>query len=162
MKRKYLTVALLLFTICLYAQQSGNPMPIKVDFREGLIVFTIPPPYHTQNIRPMAVPGYVTSIRTMVMQQYSPSKDEILSELEERTSNVPVATNNETRLAFAKDVALYIYISNNNTTRLPEKARQAIETWNTEADAYAIKTEIGLVKDYIQFGDQIMEERDAR
>jgi len=162
MKRKYLTVALLLFTICLYAQQPGNPMPIKVDFREGLIVFTIPPPYHTQNIRPMAVPGYVTSIRTMVMQQYSPSKDEILSELEERTSNVPVATNNETRLAFAKDVALYIYISNNNTTRLPEKARQAIETWNTEADAYAIKTEIGLVKDYIQFGDQIMEEGDAR
>jgi hypothetical protein len=162
MKRIYSTVALLLLTICLYAQQSGNPMPIKVDFREGLIVFTIPPPYHTQNIRPMAVPGYVTSMRTMVMQQYSPAKDEILSELEERTSNVPGTTNNETRLAFAKDVALFIYISNNNTTKLPEKAREAIEIWNTDSDAYAIKTEIGLVKDYIQFGDQIMEEGDAR
>jgi len=111
MKRIYTTVALLLLTICLFAQQPGKQMPIKVDFREGLIVFTIPPPYHTQNIRPMAVPGYVTSMRTMVMQQYSPSKDEMLRVLEERTANLPVAADNETRLAFAKDVALYIYIS---------------------------------------------------
>lgn len=161
MKRKYLTVALLLFTICLYAQQPGNPMPIKVDFRQGLIVFTIPPPYHTQNIRPMAVPGYVTSMRTMVMQQYSPSKDEMLRVLEEKTASMPVAADNETRLSFAKDVALYIYISNNNTTKLPEKARHAIETWNTDADAYAIKTEIGLVKDYIQFGDEMTEKGEA-
>ncbi|MBW6491091.1 MAG: hypothetical protein K0B15_07855 [Lentimicrobium sp.] len=162
MKRIYSTVAFLLIAICLYAQQSGNLMPIKVDFREGLIVFTIPPPYHTQNIRPMSVPGFVTSIRTMVMQQYSPSKDEMLSELEARTSNMPVGANNETRLAFAKDVALYIYISNNNTTKLPEKARQAIETWNTDSYANAICTGIGLVKDYIRFGDQMTEKSKKR
>jgi hypothetical protein len=162
MKRIYSTIALLLLTICLFAQQSGNPLPIKVDFREGLIVFTIPPPYHTQNIRPMAVPGFVTSIRTMVMQQYSPSKDELLRVLEVRTAGVPDAADNETRLAFAKDVALYIYISNNNTTKLPEKARQAIETWNTAPETYAIRTQIGLVKDYIQFGDQMTEEGDAK
>lgn len=137
-------------------------MPIKVDFREGLIVFTIPPPYHTQNIRPMAVPGFVTSLRTMVMQQYSPSKDELLRVLEERIAGVPVAADNETRLAFAKDVALYIYISNNNTTKLPEKARQAIETWNSAPETYAIRTQIGLVKDYIVFGDQMTEKRDAQ
>ncbi|MCB9014166.1 MAG: hypothetical protein H6541_00060 [Lentimicrobiaceae bacterium] len=160
MKKELLVIVLIFIALTSYSQQ-GNPLPIKVDFRQGLIVFTIPPPYHTQNIRPMAVPGYVTSMRTMVMQQYSPAKDEILSELEERTSNVPGTTNNETRLAFAKDVALYIYISNNNTTKLPEKARQAIETWNTDADAYAIKTEIGLVKDYIQFGDEMTEKGEA-
>jgi hypothetical protein len=162
MKRIYTTVALLLLTICLFAQQPGKQMPIKVDFREGLIVFTIPPPYHTQNIRPMAVPGYVTSMRTMVMQQYSPSKDEMLRVLEERTANLPVAADNETRLAFAKDVALYIYISNNNTSKLPEKARWAIETWNTAPETYAIRIQIGLVKDYIQFGDLLTEEGNAK
>jgi hypothetical protein len=162
MKRIYSTIALLLLTICLFAQQPENPMPIKVDFKEGLIVFTIPPPYHTQNIRPMAVPGFVTSLRTMVMQKYSPSKDELLRVLEERTAGVPVAADNENRLAFAKDVALYIYISNNNTTKLPAKARQAIETWITAPEAYAIRAQIGLVKEYIQFGDQMTEEGDAK
>ncbi|HCT71970.1 MAG TPA: hypothetical protein DF409_14375 [Bacteroidales bacterium] len=162
MKRIYLTVALLLLTICLFAQQSGKQMPIKVDFREGLIVFTIPPPYHTPNIRPMAVPGFVTSMRTMVMQQYSPSKDEMLRVLEERTANLPVAADNEARLSFAKDVALYVYISNNNTSKLPEKARQAIETWINAPETYAIRTQIGLVKDYIMFGDLLTDKGDPK
>ncbi|MCB9023934.1 MAG: hypothetical protein H6542_05215 [Lentimicrobiaceae bacterium] len=160
MKKELLVIVLIFIALTSYSQQ-GNPMPIKVDFREGLIVFTIPPPYHTQNIRPMAVPGYVTSMRTMVQQKYSPTKDEMLRVLEERTASMPVAADNETRLSFAKDVALYIYISNNNTTKLPEKVRQAIETWNTDADAYAIKREIGLVKDYIQFGDEMTEKGEA-
>lgn len=137
-------------------------MPIKVDFREGLIVFTIPPPYHTPNIRPMAVPGFVTSMRTMVMQQYSPSKDEMLRVLEERTANLPVAADNEARLSFAKDVALYVYISNNNTSKLPEKARQAIETWINAPETYAIRTQIGLVKDYIMFGDLLTDKGDPK
>lgn len=162
MKRIYSAVALLLLTICLFAQQSENPLPIKVDFREGLIVFTIPPPYHTQNIRPMAVPGFVTSMRTMVQQEYSPKKDELLRVLEERTAGVPVAADNETRLAFAKDVALYLYISNNNTTKLPEKARKTIEAWNSAPETYAIRTQIGLVKEYIGFGDQMTEKGDAK
>jgi len=161
MKKKFLTIALIFSALLSYSQQNTS-LPIKVDFREGLIVFTIPPPYHTPNIRPMAVPGFVTSLRTMVMQQYSPSKDEMLRVLEERTANLPVAADNEARLSFAKDVALYIYISNNNTSKLPEKARQAIETWNIATETYAIRTQIGLVKDYIMFGDQMTEDGNAK
>lgn len=56
----------------------------------------------------------------------------------------------------------YAYISNNNTSKLPEKARWAIETWNTAPETYAIRIQIGLVKDYIQFGDLLTEEGNAK
>lgn len=162
MKKIYLIIALFTLAICLFAQQTGNTLPVKVDFKEGLIVIIIPPPYHTQNIRPMAVPGFVTSIRTMIQQQYTPPKEVMIELLQKQITNEPQITDNEIKLKFAKEVALYIYLSNNNTTNLPDKARLAIRKWNSDADTYAIRNEIGLVNEYITFGDLITETGEAK
>ena len=158
--RKLISILVItMFSVNCLAQ--NDKIPFKVDFKEDLIVITIPYPYNTPDIRPIAVPGFIFSIQTRQIQSFSPSKDEMIAILEKKLSTYPDELNNIELHEFLTNIVLYLYLRNNNSTNLSKENRQLLEEWSQQN--FTLKNEIELVKQYIKLADKITQEaQDSR
>jgi hypothetical protein len=154
MRKLILIMVVTIFSVNCLAQ--NDKIPFKVDFKEDLIVITIPYPYNTPDIRPVAVPGFIFSMQTRQIQPFSPSKSELIEILEKKLATYPDELNNVELHDFLTNIVLYLYLGNNNSTNLSKEARQLLEKWNQQN--LTLKNEIGLVNQYIKFADKITQE----
>lgn len=150
--RTYFLILISLVWSSSFAQ--NNRIPIEVKITNDLIVFTLPPPYHKAEYKPIAKPRFVAILRTLIMSEYNPSKKELLEMLKSNINNPPTANNDDERLAYLKNICLFIYLGNNNTLQLPAIARELISKWNAD-NAFKFSKEAKVVSDYIHFGDEM-------
>lgn len=153
-------VAILILSVFKSFSQEERILPIKVEFKDNLIVLTIPNPYNSTDIRPIAVPGFIFSMQTRQIQPFSPSKDEMIAMLEEKLAINPDGLNNGELHEFLTNIVLYLYLKNNNSTNLSKENRQLLEKWSQQN--LTLTNEIGLVNQYIKFADKITQEPQDR
>ncbi len=154
MRKLIIIMVVTIFSVNCLAQNDN--IPFKVDFKQDLIVITIPYPYNTPDIRPVAVPGFIFSMQTRQIQPFSPSKSELIAILEKELATYPDELNNVELHDFLANIVLYLYLGNNNSTNLSKEARLLLEKWNQQN--LTLKNEIGLVNQYIKFADKITQE----
>lgn len=150
--RTYFLILISLVWFSSLAQNSEIPIELKIT--NDLIVFTLPPPYHKAEYKPIAKPRFVATLRTLVMKEHNPSKKEMLEILQSNLAIPPAENSDEERLAYLKNICLFIYLGNNCTLQLPEITRELVSKWTAD-DAFRFIKEAKLVSDYISFGDEM-------
>lgn len=151
MKTIFLMVILVVAGLKAMPQDNSGQLPIETQFTNGLIVFTLPSPYSSPSFRPMAIPRFVTTLRTMKVHPNTLSKDELIAELKKRLSVTIDEANQTESLDYLKNIALFIYISNNNTSNIPQQSRTALDEWNKSNVSF--KEELKLVAEYLKMAD---------
>lgn len=134
-----------------FTQDIESQLPIGTKFSNGLIIFTLPSAYHTAQFRPLAVPRFVTTRRTMQLSAGTPDHDALIALLTARLSKPPKDNDRAETVNYLKDIALFIYLSNNNTTKLPLLARNLLSKW--EEKNISFREELKLVKEYLRLAD---------
>lgn len=132
-------------------QDNSVQLPIETQFTNGLIVFILPSPYSSPSFRPMAIPRFVTTLRTMKVHPNTLSKDELIAELNKRLTVSQENADRTEALDYLKNIALYIYLCNNNTLAIPHQARTALDKWNKVHISF--KEELKLVTEYLKMAD---------
>ena len=79
------------------------------------------------------------------------SKDELIDELKKRLTVSQENADRTEALDYLKNVALYIYLCNNNTSAIPQQARTALDEWNKANISF--KEELKLVTEYLKMAD---------
>jgi hypothetical protein len=144
-------VLLILVSLKAVSQENDIQIPINTEFKDGLIVFTLPTPYSSPEYRPVAVPRFVTTQRTMKVYPDSPTKDVLLKVLHQRISIPQDEANRTESVDYLKNIALYIYLSNNDVTLIPQLARTTLTGWSKANISF--KEELKLVTDYLRMAD---------
>lgn len=154
MRKITILVIFILTGLAALPQDNMVQIPIETEFKNGLIIFTLPSPYSSPEFRPMAIPRFVTTLRTLIVYPNTPSKDGLLIELQKRLSIPQEGTDKTEAIDYLKNIALYIYMSNNNVTNLPQKARTALNDWNKANISF--KEELKLVTEYLRMADGLV------
>lgn len=169
MKNTPLIIVFLLSVLSCFSQDQSNQLPeryivfndsimeIQTEFSNGLIIFTLPSPYNSTLYRPVAVPRFVTTRRTMKVCVNKLSKDEMLAQLIARLSKSPDKKDKAQSVNYLKDLALFIYLSNNNTVRLPQLSRNLIAEW--EKANISFKEELKLAMKYLSLADSFQQQQ---
>lgn len=153
MKTFFLMVILVVTGLQAMPQDYSGQLPIETQFTNGLIVFTLPSPYSSPSFRPMAIPRFVTTLRTMKVHPNTLSKDELIAELNKRLTVSQENADRTEALDYLKNIALYIYLCNNNTSAIPQQAKTALDEWNKANISF--KEELKLVTEYLKMADGI-------
>ncbi|HLN53843.1 MAG TPA: hypothetical protein VK212_09050 [Lentimicrobium sp.] len=132
-------------------QDNTTQIPIETEFKNGLIIFTLPSPYSSPEFRPMAIPRFVTTLRTLKVYPNTLSRVQLLEELQRRLSVTKEGSDNTEALDYLKNIALFIYLSNNNVTNLPSQARTNLNRWSKANISF--KEELKLVREYLRMAD---------
>ncbi|HLN52855.1 MAG TPA: hypothetical protein VK212_04050, partial [Lentimicrobium sp.] len=102
--------------------------------------------------RPMAIPRFVTTLRTLKVYPNTLSRVQLLDELQKRLSVIKESSDKTEALDYLKNIALYIYLSNNNVTNLPQQARTNLDRWSKANISF--KEELKLVTEYLRMADE--------
>jgi hypothetical protein len=147
----FVILATLLAPIYILAQE-GKELPIDVKLKKNNIVFTIPPPYNEPQYKPVAIPNFVIIHESQEIHEYRPAKNELLAQLEEELARVPLNEDRESEIEYLENIALYLYIADNNVKRLPNQARILTSEW---CQKETLQSEAGLIKRYIEAADSL-------
>ncbi len=153
MRKITLIIIVILSGLRAVPQDNNVQIPIETEFKNGMIIFTLPSPYSSPEYRPMAIPRFVTTLRTMKLPPYSPSKAELISELKRRLSVSQQKTDKDIAMEYLKNIALYIYLNNNDTSAIPQQARTSLAEWSKANISF--KEEVKLVVDYLKMADNM-------
>ncbi|MGE5316943.1 MAG: hypothetical protein ACM3ME_03025 [Chloroflexota bacterium] len=154
MRTFIVTCIIVILSINCFSQEEKS-IPFKVDFRDDLIIITIPQPYKFHDIRPVVVPRFIFAIRSMQSQTYSPSKEELITLLEDELQKEPDDSDNERLTEYLNNVVLFLYLNKHNSSNLPQQARGAVERFNRQN--LSMKKQINLVSQYIVFSDKMTQ-----
>lgn len=128
-------------------------LPIETTFKNGMILFTLPPAYNSPEYLPVAKPRYVHIQRTLVNKDYNPSFSELHEVLQSKLLITPL-NSSEDKISYLKLICLYIYTGNNNTTKLPAAAREHISDFMND-ESFKFREEAKLTADYLIFADNM-------
>ncbi len=151
---KLLTLLLLNFILCLpaFPQNADKQLPVTVEFSDNMILITLPRQYRDPSILPMTIPNFVQHLWTPKMAEFAPKKHEMVKMLILRLDQDPdVIAGHE--MDYIKNIALYLFLSNNDVNALPQKARVLLNEWNKANISF--KEEAKLVSDYLKMADSL-------
>jgi len=117
-----------------------------VNFQEENIVLDIPKDYFTLRTIVPELPRFVAVRKLNILVPPLPQKDLLLQTFHNYLTKSAGPADNYQRLDWLRVMALYIYFSNNDLSKLSSEVLTTLENWQTAPDTYIIRKEVKLVR----------------
>ncbi|MDY0103983.1 MAG: hypothetical protein RBS07_13695 [Lentimicrobium sp.] len=144
---------ILLFFIALsgisHAQQPIDSLYLWVNFQEENIVIDIPSEYFTLRTIVPQLPRFVAVRKLNMLVPPLPGKEKLLQSFATYFGKAAPSNNNQ-RLDWLRVMALYIYFSHNDLSKLQPEVLTTLENWQTAPETKGIQPEVGMVMEYLQ------------
>jgi hypothetical protein len=128
------------------AQQPIDSLYLWVNFQEENIVIDIPKDYFTLRTIVPQLPRFVAVRKLNILVPPLPQKDLLLQTFHNYLTKSADPADNYQRLDWLRVMALYIYFSRNDLSKLAPEVLTTLENWQTAPDTYIIRKEVKLVR----------------
>jgi len=128
------------------AQQPIDSLYLWVNFQKETIVIDIPKDYFTLRTVAPKLPRFVAVRKLNILVPPLPQNDLLLQTFHNYLTKTTEPVDNYERLDWLRVMALYLYFSRNDLSKLAPEVLTTLENWQTAPSTNIIRKEVELVK----------------
>lgn len=150
MKKTILFLFLITLASISRAQQPIDSLYLWVNFQKETIVIDIPKDYFTLRTVVPKLPGFVAVRKLNILVPPLPQNDLLLQSLHDYLTKTTEPADNYERLDWLRVMALYLYFSRNDLSKLAPEVLETLENWQTSSETFVIRKEAEMVLMWIK------------
>lgn len=150
MKKTILFLFLITLAGISRAQQPIDSLYLWVNFQKETIVIDIPKEYFTLRTVAPKLPGFVAVRKLNILVPPLPQNDLLLQSLHDYLTKTTEPADNYERLDWLRVMALYLYFSRNDLSKLAPEVLETLENWQTSSETFVIRKEAEMVLMWIK------------
>jgi hypothetical protein len=150
MKKTILFLFLITLAGISRAQQPIDSLYLWVNFQKETIVIDIPKDYFTLRTVVPKLPGFVAVRKLNILVPPLPQNDLLLQSLHDYLTKTTEPADNYERLDWLRVMALYLYFSRNDLSKLAPEVLETLENWQTSSETFVIRKEAEMVLMWIK------------
>lgn len=150
MKKTILFLFLITLAGISRAQQPIDSLYLWVNFQKETIVIDIPKDYFTLRTVAPKLPGFVAVRKLNILVPPLPQNDLLLQSLHDYLTKTTEPADNYERLDWLRVMALYLYFSRNDLSKLAPEVLETLENWQTSSETFVIRKEAEMVLMWIK------------
>lgn len=145
MKKTILFLFLITLAGISRAQQPIDSLYLWVNFQKETIVIDIPKDYFTLRTVVPKLPGFVAVRKLNILVPPLPQNDILLQSFHDYLTKTTEPADNYERLDWLRVMALYLYFSRNDLSKLAPVVLERLEKWQTSSETFVIRKEAEMV-----------------